>query len=74
MVAFIFHEVRVPLNTLTLGLSNLEKDAVFNQLSTNQREVLDAINTSVATMENVLNEVKAIPFRYWELYFLLIKI
>ena len=58
IVAFIFHEVRVPLNTLALGLANIEKEGVFNHLTKDQTEVLSAVKTSVEMMENVLNEVE----------------
>ena len=57
IVAFIFHEVRVPLNTLALGLDNIEKEGIFDNLSEDQKDVLSAVKTSIELMENVLNEV-----------------
>jgi len=63
IVAFIFHEVRVPLNTLALGLADIEKEGIFDNLPDDQKDVLSAVNASVEMMENVLNEVYR-PFIY----------
>ena len=57
IVSFIFHEVRVPFNTLVLGLSNMETDGVFGHLKPDQLEVFEVVKASVQMMENVLNDV-----------------
>jgi signal transduction histidine kinase len=58
-VSYIFHEVRVPLNTATLATQNLEGEGVFasDRLSTDHRDMIDGLIGSLDMMEKVLNDV-----------------
>ncbi|KAK4697014.1 hypothetical protein P7C70_g8280, partial [Phenoliferia sp. Uapishka_3] len=57
---YIFHEVRVPLNTSLLALQNLKADGVFNaMLAEGQPHSIEysAIESSLRMMSQVLNDV-----------------
>lgn len=54
---YIFHEVRVPLNTALLSLQNLVGEEVFREASTDSLELVDVLQGSLGMMEKVLNDV-----------------
>ncbi|KAJ3162865.1 HisKA [Geranomyces michiganensis] len=56
-VSYIFHELRVPMNTFGIGLGNLEEEGLFAHCDPAQQAVLDAIKSSFNMMESVLNDV-----------------
>ncbi|KAJ3145081.1 hypothetical protein HDU89_007601 [Geranomyces variabilis] len=56
-VSYIFHELRVPMNTFGIGLGNLEEEGLFAHYDPAQQAVLDAIKSSFGMMESVLNDV-----------------
>ncbi|KAL1405534.1 hypothetical protein Q8F55_009172 [Vanrija albida] len=56
-VSYIFHEVRVPLNTALLAVQNLEGEGVFRQLGEGQSDMVHGLMGSLAMMEKVLNDV-----------------
>lgn len=65
-VAYIFHEVRVPLNTARLALSNLDAEGAFSTLPQDQRELLVGLDVSLRTMGKVsrtITELMAGPQR-----------
>ncbi|KAI8585068.1 hypothetical protein BDZ88DRAFT_48638 [Geranomyces variabilis] len=56
-VSYIFHELRVPMNTFGIGLGNLEEEGLFAHFDPAQQAVLNAIKSSFGMMESVLNDV-----------------
>ncbi|CCG82126.1 Two-component sensor protein histidine protein kinase [Taphrina deformans PYCC 5710] len=56
-VNYIFHEVRVPLNTSLLAIQNLIGEDVFRQADEEQIELVDVLQSSLGMMEKVLNDV-----------------
>ena len=56
-VSYIFHEVRVPLNTALLAVQNLEGENVFKGLPGDQSEMVHGLMGSLTMMEKVLNDV-----------------
>ncbi|OCF57149.1 two-component system sensor protein [Kwoniella mangroviensis CBS 10435] len=56
-VSYIFHEVRVPLNTALLAVQNLEGEHVFKGLAEDQSEMVHGLMGSLTMMEKVLNDV-----------------
>nr|XP_018263320.1 two-component system sensor protein [Kwoniella dejecticola CBS 10117]OBR85478.1 two-component system sensor protein [Kwoniella dejecticola CBS 10117] len=56
-VSYIFHEVRVPLNTALLAVQNLEGENVFKGLEDDQSEMVHGLMGSLTMMEKVLNDV-----------------
>ncbi|WWC89586.1 uncharacterized protein L201_004511 [Kwoniella dendrophila CBS 6074] len=56
-VSYIFHEVRVPLNTALLAVQNLDGENVFKGLEEDQAEMVHGLMGSLTMMEKVLNDV-----------------
>ncbi|WVQ72758.1 hypothetical protein IAR50_002318 [Cryptococcus sp. DSM 104548] len=56
-VSYIFHEVRVPLNTALLAVQNLQGEKVFEHVQHEQGEMVDGLISSLTMMEKVLNDV-----------------
>ncbi|KAL7421501.1 hypothetical protein Q5752_003270 [Cryptotrichosporon argae] len=56
-VSYIFHEVRVPLNTALLAVQNLDGEDVFKGLEADQAEMVHGLTGSLTMMEKVLNDV-----------------
>ncbi|OCF42763.1 two-component system sensor protein [Kwoniella heveanensis CBS 569] len=56
-VSYIFHEVRVPLNTALLAVQNLDGEDVFRGLGEDQTEMVHGLMGSLTMMEKVLNDV-----------------
>ncbi|KAJ3300112.1 HisKA, partial [Borealophlyctis nickersoniae] len=56
-VNYIFHEVRVPLNTALLAMQNLSGEGIFSTCTRDQKEVVDALTGSLGMMAKVLNDV-----------------
>ncbi|ORY85492.1 hypothetical protein BCR37DRAFT_365079 [Protomyces lactucae-debilis] len=56
-VSYIFHEVRVPLNTALLSLQNLVGEEVFKGMAVEHVELVDVLQASLGMMEKVLNDV-----------------
>ncbi|KIR40777.1 two-component system sensor protein [Cryptococcus deuterogattii 99/473] len=56
-VSYIFHEVRVPLNTALLAVQNLQGENVFEHVQQDQAEMVDGLVSSLSMMEKVLNDV-----------------
>lgn len=56
-VSYIFHEVRVPLNTALLAVQNLDGEEVFKGLDGEQGEMVHGLMGSLSMMEKVLNDV-----------------
>ncbi|WWD17522.1 hypothetical protein CI109_101963 [Kwoniella shandongensis] len=56
-VSYIFHEVRVPLNTALLAVQNLDGENVFQGLEEDQAEMVHGLMGSLTMMEKVLNDV-----------------
>lgn len=54
---YIFHEVRVPLNTARLALANLHAEGAFLKLEGDQRDLILGLDSSMRLMEKVLNDV-----------------
>lgn len=54
---YIFHEVRVPLNTALLSVQNLVGEDVFKDTPADTLELVDVLQSSLAMMEKVLNDV-----------------
>ncbi|GAA6022631.1 hypothetical protein JCM10207_003930 [Rhodosporidiobolus poonsookiae] len=54
--SYIFHEVRVPLNTALLALQNIKADGAFNESSDHAIEYA-ALQGSLEMMSQVLNDV-----------------
>lgn len=52
-VSYIFHEVRVPLNTALLAVQNLEGEDVFKGLQEDQKEMVHGLMGSLTMMEKV---------------------
>ena len=52
---YIFHEVRVPLNTLTMGISVLKSDGIRGKQA--DKGVIDMMEGSADNMTNALNDV-----------------
>ncbi|KAL1406736.1 hypothetical protein Q8F55_006140 [Vanrija albida] len=50
-VSYIFHEVRVPLNTALLAVQNLEGEGVFKNLSEDHSEMIYGLMGSLTIME-----------------------
>lgn len=55
--SYIFHEVRVPLNTARLALANLHAEGAFHALHAEQRDLIVGLDASMRLMEKVLNDV-----------------
>ena len=56
-VSYIFHEVRVPLNTALLSVQLLEGEQVFQNLEPESKEMVTGLSSSLITMSRVLNDV-----------------
>lgn len=60
--SYIFHEVRVPLNTVVLNLNLMENDDLFmKKLSEPDLEYIDRLKSGLNYVENILND--ALDFR-----------
>lgn len=60
--SYIFHEVRVPLNTVVLNLNLMENDELFmKKLSEADLEYIDRLKSGLNSVENILND--ALDFR-----------
>jgi len=60
--SYIFHEVRVPLNTVVLNLNLMENDDLFmKKLSEPDLEYIDRLKSGLNSVENILND--ALDFR-----------
>eukprot|EP01035_Chromulina_nebulosa_P022129 gene22129-28654_t len=51
---YVFHEIRNPLNSLTLGLNVINSSS---KLTTSEKESLDTMEESVLFMSNTLNDI-----------------
>ena len=56
-VNYIFHEVRVPLNTALLSIQNLIGENALQGASEDHLELVDVLQSSLGMMEKVLNDV-----------------
>lgn len=56
-VSYIFHEVRVPLNTARLALTNLDGESAFKDMSDDHKDLILGLDGSLRMMEKVLNDV-----------------
>ncbi|WOO84252.1 Histidine kinase 2 [Vanrija pseudolonga] len=56
-VSYIFHEVRVPLNTALLAVQNLRGEGVFHNLNEDKSDMVHGLSSSLSLMENVLDDV-----------------
>ncbi|KAL1406702.1 hypothetical protein Q8F55_008408 [Vanrija albida] len=56
-VSYIFHEVRVPLNTALLAVQNLRGEGVFHNLHEDKSDMVHGLSSSLSLMENVLDDV-----------------
>ncbi|KAI8818178.1 uncharacterized protein EV422DRAFT_538970 [Fimicolochytrium jonesii] len=56
-IAYIFHEVRVPLNTALLAVQALAGEGVFNNCDSSQKEIVEALSGGLGMMGTVLNDV-----------------
>ena len=54
LIEFIVHDLRSPLNTITMGLSNL-KEIDSQNLTEQQREVIEAISTASQRQATLIN-------------------
>jgi signal transduction histidine kinase len=52
-ISLVFHEVRVPLNTATLAVQNLQGDGVFDHIPEDQKEMVHGLAGSLQLMEKV---------------------
>lgn len=52
-VSYIFHEVRVPLNTAMLAVQNLEGEGVFKNLDEDRGTMVHGLTSSLGMMEKV---------------------
>lgn len=52
---YVFHEVRVPLNTISMGLIVVKED--YNMLSDDSKEAVDMMNGATRFMSDTLNDV-----------------
>lgn len=52
-VSYIFHEVRVPLNTAMLAVQNLDGEGVFKPLDEDQGIMVHGLTSSLGMMEKV---------------------
>jgi signal transduction histidine kinase/CheY-like chemotaxis protein len=60
--SYIFHEVRVPLNTVVLNLNLMENDEPFmSKFTKDDLEYVDRLKSGLASIENILND--ALDFR-----------
>lgn len=57
LLTLVFHEVRVPLNTATLAVQNLQADRIFEDLDEDDKIMYHGLISSLGMMENVLNDV-----------------
>lgn len=63
-VSYIFHEVRVPLNTALLAVQNLEGENVFKGLASDQSEMVHGLMGSLTMMEKVGRNFDQADARY----------
>lgn len=56
-ISYIFHEVRVPLNTAYLAFQNLQAAATFDRKDEDQMVEVYALETSLQQVQQVLNDV-----------------
>lgn len=56
-ISYIFHEVRVPLNTAYLAFQNLQGTAAFNDRDEDQMVEVYALESSLQQVQQVLNDV-----------------
>lgn len=56
-VSYIFHEVRVPLNSALLAYQNLLGEKVFSSANEDQKDMVTGLSSSLFTMEKVLNDL-----------------
>lgn len=59
-VSYIFHEVRVPLNTALLALQNLDGEDVFRDLDKDQAIMVNGLMGSLTMMEKVSCSLRAL--------------
>jgi signal transduction histidine kinase len=52
-VSYIFHEVRVPLNTAMLAVQNLKGEGVFRRLDQEEGIMMHGLTSSLGMMEKV---------------------
>jgi signal transduction histidine kinase len=56
-ISYIFHEVRVPLNTAYLAFQNLQQTNGFNRQDEDQMVEVYALESSLQQVQQVLNDV-----------------
>lgn len=56
-ISYIFHEVRVPLNTAYLAFQNLQASDSFNHRDEDQMVEVYALESSLQQVQQVLNDV-----------------
>ncbi|KAG9023299.1 hypothetical protein FRB95_013270 [Tulasnella sp. JGI-2019a] len=56
-VSYIFHEVRVPLNSAMLAYQNLQSNNAFEKVQEDQAVEIHALEGSLTMMQQVLNDV-----------------
>lgn len=56
-ISYIFHEVRVPLNTAYLAFQNLQQSNGFNRQDEDQMVEVYALESSLQQVQQVLNDV-----------------
>lgn len=49
----VFHEVRVPLNTARLAVTNLDSEGAFAQMHADQQDLILGLDGSLRMMEKV---------------------
>lgn len=49
----VFHEVRVPLNTARLALTNLDGESAFQDMSDDHKDLILGLDGSLKMMEQV---------------------
>jgi CheY-like chemotaxis protein/nitrogen-specific signal transduction histidine kinase len=54
---YVFHEIRVPLNSLVLGIEVLKKEAEAVEADKSCAEVLEVMEESTTSMSTILNDV-----------------
>ena len=56
-ISYIFHEVRVPLNTAYLAFQNLQAGNTFDKKDEDQAVEIWALESSLQQVQQVLNDV-----------------
>jgi len=53
-IDYIFHEIRVPLNTIVIGVENLQKSGTIKRENS---KMIDVINSCLDQTKNILNDI-----------------